>query len=516
MVTLARGWYKETLPVGLLLLAVAFILYLPILGNFFTWDDFLWVYRARTLRSDPLQVFSIDAVYFDPLVYLSFWLDCQLHGLDYFWYHVTDVGLHACNGILLYRLALAIGRDRLAAIASALIFVASFAVVDAVSWSSSRVDLLAVFFSLLTLIFWQRHLQGRGGALAISAGCYLLALASKGTPLLLPAVLAIMLVAAGEHRQRLRSLWPHLLISFLYLAALLIRLAASGKPLLASEKMALNGHNLLLSFAELFIPEGRLAITMTGWLAVLLLAIIVALSLWRCGRELAVLRGLGLSLMAVGLLPVLILKDFKTTTTLLDAGYLLSSPSHRIYLASAGAALLIGSLLAMVARKTQRRWIGCLVLLALVGYGAYENRIRQQLWSGSADYIRKSVEGIATYRQQLLDDCVMLLVNFPMSRGFMRPALAVYGGLERVLFLPMGEIPEDMLDAAEIFRYRNRGFLFVYGNDGVRNLSPAFNKLLDIAFYYQVNRDQAQRARLMEAYRDLAADINVDIAVARQ
>jgi hypothetical protein len=96
----------------------------------------------------------------------------------------------------------------------------------------------------------------------------------------------------------------------------------------------------------------------------------------------------------------------------------------------------------------------------------------------------------------------------------MRPALALYCGLENVLFLPMVSIPRDMLDSPEIFRYRNRGFFFIFSDEKVINLSETFNKILDIAFFYQVSRDERERSLLMAEYRSLADRINTVIASA--
>ena len=54
------------------IIAVSFLTYYPVINNFFGWDDFLWLYRAKTLSLNPSQIFKVDTFYFDPLVHLSF------------------------------------------------------------------------------------------------------------------------------------------------------------------------------------------------------------------------------------------------------------------------------------------------------------------------------------------------------------------------------------------------------------------------------------------------------------
>ncbi len=76
------------------IILISFTAYAPVFDNFFAWDDFLWLYRAKTMWTDPARIFESEGLYFDPLVYLSFWINYILFGLDPKWYHVTDVTIH--------------------------------------------------------------------------------------------------------------------------------------------------------------------------------------------------------------------------------------------------------------------------------------------------------------------------------------------------------------------------------------------------------------------------------------
>ena len=231
---------------------LAFLAYLPALDNFFTWDDFLWLYRAKTLASNPAQMFSIDVLYFDPLVYLTFWLNYQLNLLNPFWYHLFDLCVHAASGVLIYHLVLRHARDRFAALASGVLFVCAFAVVDAVVWSSSRVDLLAVFFSLSALLAFQLHLDDTSRpALAFSVLAYLLALGAKGTPIVIPCILVLMIYLARQPRRRYAILIPYAAITVIYVSLLFWKMVPAGKD----GAIRLNLHNLVLALSGLFVPE---------------------------------------------------------------------------------------------------------------------------------------------------------------------------------------------------------------------------------------------------------------------
>ena len=47
-------------------------------NNYFVYDDFIWLYRAKSLGQNWKQIFYPDVMYFDPLIYLSFFLPKML------------------------------------------------------------------------------------------------------------------------------------------------------------------------------------------------------------------------------------------------------------------------------------------------------------------------------------------------------------------------------------------------------------------------------------------------------
>jgi len=497
------------MPVMVVLLAVA--TYLPAVDNFFTWDDFVWLQRSATLFSKPSQLMNIDAIYFDPLVYLLFKFNYLLAPFDYRWYHALDICIHAANGILVWILARRLTTNLHSALASCLFFTISFATVDAVVWSSSRVDLLAVFFSLVTLIAYHRHLTDqeiRPLILALSA--YIMALGAKGTPVVIPGILAFMLFQHNAIKNRWKSLIPFAGVTAAYFVALTVKLTGTDNGLTHSGTLP-NVKNFILAFTELFIPERWVALGPYTAAAIAVILVTI-LSLVVRSESLRKPKMLALFIIAAGLLPVLVLKDFKLATTIDNAGLLLNSPSHRIYFASIGMALLYGTFIGEITGFTHRKTSAFILCSLFIVWSMYEIRNREKLWDGSAKYIRGSVEGIAKFKGMIVNDSTVGLVNFPMSRGFMRPVFSLYCGVDDVLFLPLSQVPEEILDSPEILRYQNRGYFFVYGKQ-VHNLSDQFNQILTTAFNHQIAPDQANRDALFRDYQSRVRKINNSISV---
>lgn len=102
--------------------------------------------------------------YYRPLVFLGYYLDNQLWGLNIRAMHLDNILLHLINVILVYFLALAASRDadvkdpgRIMPLASATVFALHPIATESVNWISGRTDPLAANFvlsaALLLLVF---------------------------------------------------------------------------------------------------------------------------------------------------------------------------------------------------------------------------------------------------------------------------------------------------------------------------------------------------------------------------
>lgn len=215
---------------SLLVAAVALLVYLPALGNGFTYDDVPLVLGDPRvlggLAGDPLG--TLGAIFarpywsanaealglYRPLTTLSLALDGALVGADPLLYHLVNVALHALVAAFVFLLL----RDLFAipaALAGALLFAVHPVHVEAVANIAGRAELLAAAAALAAAVAWSGAWHGHSGdgvpslsprRLAAAVGFYALALLSKESAAVLPALLLLVDAAHARGRVRLREL----------------------------------------------------------------------------------------------------------------------------------------------------------------------------------------------------------------------------------------------------------------------------------------------------------------------
>jgi tetratricopeptide (TPR) repeat protein len=150
------------------------------------------IFRAPFWGFSPTRV----SQYYRPLVTVTYWLNYHLFDLKPGWYHAFNVGLHALNGILLFGIVMLMSRKNagLAFFVSAL-FLAHPIHTASVAWISGRTDLLALFFLLLSYLFfvWFRITTSRWSFLLspLTGIAYLAGLLSKEAAILFPLLLGL-------------------------------------------------------------------------------------------------------------------------------------------------------------------------------------------------------------------------------------------------------------------------------------------------------------------------------------
>ena len=190
-----------------LLPLLSLLLYLPALHHGFIMDDRWlvvenpyiksWQYLPQMLTQDAWNIWDHHN-YWRPVFSISLALDYSLWGLNPLGFHLTNILLHAANTTLLYLLGRRL-QNSACALFAALFFGLHPIQVHAVNVISTRGDLLAVFFTLLSLhAFFSRRTVLFPLALMLAA-------LSKETSMVLPlAVLfAWIIVEKGEHGSRL-------------------------------------------------------------------------------------------------------------------------------------------------------------------------------------------------------------------------------------------------------------------------------------------------------------------------
>ena len=170
--------------------------------DFVNFDDNMYVTRNSHILSGLTSegvcwAFSTISIkqtgLWNPLVWLSFMFDYQLHGLNAGGYHLTNLILHVMSALLLFwlfnRMTGAIWRSA---------FVAAFFAlhplhVESVAWIAERKDVLSAFFWMLTLCLYVYYTEKpviRRYLLVLF--CFACALMSKPMVITLPIVMILL------------------------------------------------------------------------------------------------------------------------------------------------------------------------------------------------------------------------------------------------------------------------------------------------------------------------------------
>lgn len=463
-------------------IVVALCVYSVALNNFFVFDDFIWLNRSRTLAQNWKQMFQPDGIYFDPIVYLMFVADSFVAYLDPRWSHAVDLMIHAFNAFLVYRFANMLSDDNKASLYGSVLFASSFAIADAVLWPSSRVDLVSVMFSLGTLIQFLKYLRTDNRRfLWLSCVLFILALGAKGTPVVMPLFLLWLIFMEEKPLRRFGSAIPFVLLVILYFTFIKMASHYNTSPITAFH---FNLGNYSLALFDLFIPERYILILNPAITAVALCILIIALGFLKSlpVSSTRICRT-GIVILAGGLVPVLVLGDFKPVTNMKEMIFLLSSPSHRIYLASVGFALIGGGVLRSLEILIERYYSEAatftitLFLASIVFFNAIEVRKRDHIWENAGIITRSGLYGLLDYRDKIQEDGIIGLVGFPGSPGFLNPMIKVYFNLNEITtakFLKVGASA-----TIEMQKRADRSSFFVLGNDlRVYDFSDQFKKLL--------------------------------------
>jgi tetratricopeptide (TPR) repeat protein len=289
--------------------ALAFIAFIPALSaSFVTWDDdpnFLDnpYYRGLGWRNLKWMWTTFHMGHYIPIAWMTLGLDYLIWGMNAFGYHLVNLLLHASNAVLLYWIARRLFAAQasegpggetssrelaLAAAVAALVFAIHPLRVESVAWITERRDVLSGVFYLATILLYLRWIDARDTGAArgesvrpVSAGAialFVLALLSKATAMIVPAVLLILNVyplrrfgplspGASSTSARISTLWnsaarrvyleiaPFALLSAA-IASLSIVALHPGKQLTFAAKLAVSAYSLAFYLWKTLIPSG--------------------------------------------------------------------------------------------------------------------------------------------------------------------------------------------------------------------------------------------------------------------
>ncbi len=204
-----RSWALQTigeemrdLAFGLIIAAVAFLVFTNSLCNGFVWDDENVIKNNQALRASVGSLYNrVDTAskteltpYYRPVALLTFLVEERLHGLDPFWMHFVNVLLHAANALLVYFLARSLLQDASAALLAGLLFAVHPINVESVNFlSGGRNTMLACLCALLTYLLHRKSIHHKRIILALFAALFFLAglLAKEMAFAILPFIIAM-------------------------------------------------------------------------------------------------------------------------------------------------------------------------------------------------------------------------------------------------------------------------------------------------------------------------------------
>ncbi len=227
--------FVERHKIPLLLFLLSLILFANTMDadRLFSWDD------NRYLEENKLvQNFEVGKIFgesyfggYMPITLFSFALEHKIWGLKASGYHVVNVILHACNGMLIFLLLLHFVGKRSAAVIGSVLFIVHPVQVETVAWISERKNLLSMLFFLLAFLSHIRYRRENSTKLqGASLLFYLFAVLSKpivvGAPILFIAY-DIFWAKVNPRRAFLRAM-PAIAIAVFGAVTILITSAKVG------------------------------------------------------------------------------------------------------------------------------------------------------------------------------------------------------------------------------------------------------------------------------------------------
>jgi hypothetical protein len=186
--------------VAALLALLVVAVHLPVVRNdFIDYDDPQFVTNNQhveqglTVAGLRYALFGTDDGYVHTLPTLSFMFDASCAGLNPAWFHSVNLGIHACNVVLLFFLLWHVTGNLLGAALTASLFAVHPLNVESVAWVTERKGLLNALFFLGALIFYAKFAETKARRyLGASLLVFALSLMCKPMSVTLPLVALLL------------------------------------------------------------------------------------------------------------------------------------------------------------------------------------------------------------------------------------------------------------------------------------------------------------------------------------
>ncbi len=415
-----------------MIVAACLLVYSNSLFNDFVYDDIFQVVENRWLRDmrHIPEVFARgvwgfsggdQSNYYRPLMHLSYMVTYALFGLRPWAFHLVNILLHTGVSVLVFLLGVQLQRAARSVpsnevpFLAALLFATHPVHTEAVTWIAGLPEVSFSLLFLLSLYLYLRAAADEGrprAALYLSSLlCFLLALLSKETALVLPVVLVVyehvFSRAARPLSLQLKRVLPYLAVAIVYLAirTLVLEGFAVSKrhaelsdyeyfinvfPLVSSYLWKLllpTNLNVFYTFEpihSLLQAKGIVSLAVTGGFAIFLV--------WSHRRHR--LACFSAAFIIIPLLPVLYIPALGENTF----------TDRYLYLPSFGYVLLSASFVAWLAQRRPRARIGlALLVLAVLASYASATLARNRVWSDDlrlwSDAVEKSPNSVMPHSE---------------------------------------------------------------------------------------------------------------------
>jgi hypothetical protein len=371
----------------IILVVAVCMVYLPLLGGGFVWDDHLLILQNQLTGSflNIPEMFQTDlwgatpiadekTGYYRPLMLVDLTISRSVAGFQPWIHHLHNLLWHCASIFFLLKLLQSVVKDRLAAVLGTAIFALHPTQIEAVGFISARNDPMAVTWLLIALNLLSReHLTARalfGGALASCA-----AMLCKESVVFAPLLLAF---ACHARWGRWGDWRAHLSVIGGFGVALLLRINAGvGVPAQAewSRLEAVGPSALAFYLDKLVVPFDIAPVIHFGWLPAVPWAtagVALALLVWM-GKTGGSSARAGLAFAFLGLLPA--------WAAIAHVGAVVD---RYLYLPMVG----IGWAVAVVARRPRGRLVAQIAIVIFVALGMRQAPV----WKSDATVWMASVE----------------------------------------------------------------------------------------------------------------------------
>lgn len=149
----------KSLFILLFFLAVSLAIYYPTLKSDPLWDDWVFLFRSWPIKNVQIWDYWVWGVHRRswPVFFTTISLMYKAWGDNTFYYHLTSVILHSCNGFLIYKILKKLGGSY--AFLLALLYLVHPLNFFTVSWIIQLKTIMCIFFFLISLGFFLDHLK---------------------------------------------------------------------------------------------------------------------------------------------------------------------------------------------------------------------------------------------------------------------------------------------------------------------------------------------------------------------